>query len=98
MPSPLRHTANVRQMPTPLIVRQINTVLPKWKHTAWTPRRQQYLFSRALEIYRRPDANNVQKNRALTILRVLAMEYNRNWNNLPKPAHIFMGSNNNNNN
>ena len=98
MPTLLRRTANVQQMPTPQIAQEINTVLPKWRHTSWTPQRQQYLFSRAMELYRRPDANNRRKNKALEILRHLAMNYNRKWNNLPKPVHLFMGSNNNNNN
>lgn len=91
----LRRTANVRQMPTPQIAQEIETVLPQWRNTAWTPQRQQYLFSRAMEIYHRPDATGAQQTRAITILRHLAMNYNRVWVNNPRRTRLFAGSNNN---
>jgi hypothetical protein len=82
-------------MPTPQIAQEIETVLPQWRNRAWTPQRQQYLFSRAMEIYHRPDATGAQQNRALEILRHLAMNYNRVWVNNPRRTRLFAGSNNN---
>jgi hypothetical protein len=98
---PLRRTANVRQMPTAQIYQQLEAVLPTgrtngpWSRVQWSQQRQQYLFSRAMEIYHRPDATGAQQNRALTILRHLAMNYNRVWQNEPRRSRLFAGSNNN---
>jgi len=93
----LRRTANVRQMPTQQIAQEIETMLPQWRNRNWTPRRQQYMFSRAMEMYHRPNATTAQSNRALEILRYLAMNYNRVWANNPLRSHLFAGSNVNNN-
>ena len=92
---PLRRNANVAQMPPPQIAQEIETALPQWRGSSWTPRRQQYLFSRAMELYHRPDATGAQQNRALDILRHLAMNYNRVWANNPRRTQLFAGSNNN---
>jgi hypothetical protein len=70
-------------------------VLPQWRNIAWTPQRQQYLFSRAMELYHRPDATGAQQTRGITILRHLAMNYNRVWVNNPRRTRLFAGSNNN---
>ena len=91
----LRRTANVQQMPTPQIAQEIETVLPQWRNRTWTPQRQQYLFSRAMELYHRSNATAAQQNRALEILRHLAMNYNRVWTNTPRRTQLFAGSNNN---
>jgi hypothetical protein len=93
---PLRRTANVRQMPTQQIAQEIETMLPQWRNRNWTPRRQQYMFSRAMELYHRQNATNAQTNRALEILRTLANGYNRVWANNPLRSRLFAGSNVNN--
>jgi hypothetical protein len=97
---PLRRTVNVRQMPTAQIYQQLESVLPTgrtngpWSRVEWSQQRQQYLFSRAMEIYHRPDATGSQQTRAITILRHLAMNYNRVWANNPLRSRLFAGSNN----
>jgi hypothetical protein len=97
----LRRTANVGQMPTAQIYQQLEAVLPTgrtngpWSRTPLSQQRQQYLFSRAMELYHRPNVTNAQNNRALTILRTLAMNYNRVWTNNPRRTQLFAGSNNN---
>jgi hypothetical protein len=90
---PLRRTANVRQMPTQQIAQEIEIMLPQWRNRNWTPRRQQYMFSRAMELYHRRNVTNAQDNRALGILRSLAMNYNRVWANNPLRSQLFAGSN-----
>jgi hypothetical protein len=97
----LRRTANVRQMPTAQIYQQLEAVLPTgsrigpWSRVQWSQQRQQYLFSRAMELYHRPDASTIQKDRALNILRTLASGYDRVWTNNPRPHRLFVVSNNN---
>lgn len=91
----LRRTANVREMPTRQLAQEIETVLPQWRGVAWTPRRQQYLFSRAMELYHRPDITHLQGILATSILQHLAMNYNRVWTNNPRRTQLFAGSNNN---
>ena len=97
----LRRTANVRQMPTAQIYQQLEAVLPTgrtngpWSRVQLSQQRQQYLFARAMELYHRPDATGAQQNRAITILRHLAMNYNRVWTNNPRRTRLFAGSNNN---
>jgi len=106
---PLRRTANVRQMPTAQIYQQLEAVLPTgrtngpWSRVEWSQHRKNYLFSRAMELYHRRNVTNAQTNRALGILRSLAMNYNRVWSNNPLRSRLFAGSNvnygsNNNNN
>jgi hypothetical protein len=90
---PLRRTANVRQMPTQQIAQEIETMLPQWRNRNWTPRRQQYMFSRAMELYHRPNVTTAQTNRALEILRTLANGYDRVWANNPLRSRLFAGSN-----
>jgi hypothetical protein len=90
----LRRTANVREMPTRQLAQEIETVLPQWRGVAWTPRRQQYLFSRAMELYHRPDITHLQGILATSILQHLAMNYNRVWTNNPRRTQLFAGSNN----
>jgi dihydroneopterin aldolase len=89
----LRRTANVRQMPTQQIAQEIETMLPQWRNRNWTPRRQKYMFSRAMELYHRQNATTAQTNRALGILRSLAMNYNRVWPNNPSRSQLFADSN-----
>ena len=102
MPTLLRRTANVRQMSPNQIYQQLEAVLPTgrtngpWSRVPLSQQRQQYLFARAMELYHRGRTFN-QQRRGANILRHLAMNYNRNWNNLPKPHHLFMRLNNNNN-
>jgi hypothetical protein len=97
----LRRTENVRQMPTAQIYQQLEAVLPTgrtngpWSHVQLSQQRQQYLFSRAMELYHRPNVTTPQTNRALNILRHLAMNYNRVWTNNPRRSQLFAGSNNN---
>ena len=97
----LRRTANVRQMPTAQIYQQLEAVLPTgrtngpWSRVQLSQQRQQYLFARAMELHHRPDATGAQQNRALAILRHLAMNYNRVWTNNPRRTRLFAGSNNN---
>ena len=98
----LRRTANVRQMPTAQIYQQLEAVLPTgrtngpWSRVQWSQQRQQYLFARAMELHHRQNVTTAQKNRALAILRHLAMNYNRVWANNPLRSHLFAGSNVNN--
>jgi hypothetical protein len=97
----LRRTANVRQMPTAQIYQQLEAVLPTgrtngpWSRVELSQQRQQYLFSRAIELHHRQNVTTSQKNRALAILRHLAMNYNRVWTNNPRRTQLFAGSNNN---
>lgn len=97
----LRRTANVRQMPTAQIYQQLEAVLPTgrtngpWSRVELSQQRQQYLFSRAIELHHRQNVTTAQKNRALAILRHLAMNYNRVWTNNPRRTQLFAGSNNN---
>jgi hypothetical protein len=99
MAVPLHRTTGVRQLPTTHIYQQLEAVLPTgrtngpWSRTQLSQQRQQYLFSRAMEMYHRPNVTTSQTNRALTILRFLAMGYNRNWTNNPRPSQLFAGSN-----
>lgn len=97
----LRRTANVRQMPTAQIYQQLEAVLPTgrtngpWSRVQLSQQRQQYLFARAMELHHRQNVTTAQKNRALAILRHLAMNYNRVWTNNPRRTRLFAGSNNN---
>ena len=95
----LHRTANVRQMPTAQIYQQLEAVLPTgrangpWSRVQLSQQRQQYLFARAMELHHRQNVTTAQKNRALAILRHLAMNYNRVWANNPLRSHLFAGSN-----
>jgi hypothetical protein len=88
-------------MPTAQIYQQLEAVLPTgrtngpWSRVQWSQQRQQYLFSRAMELYHRQNVTTAQNNRALEILRHLAMNYNRVWTNNPRRTQLFAGSNNN---
>jgi hypothetical protein len=88
-------------MPTAQIYQQLEAVLPTgrtngpWSRVQLSQQRQQYLFARAMELYHRPDATGAQQTRAITILRHLAMNYNRVWTNNPRRTQLFAGSNNN---
>jgi hypothetical protein len=90
-------TENVKKMPTPVILLEINNLLKKIKNKKrfLTIPEQKYIFSRAIVLYHRENANNNKKNLALNVLRGLAQGYNRNWNNLPRPNHLFNRTNSN---
>ena len=100
-PLHLRVTENVRRMNPDEIYQQLESVLPtgnrsgQWARTMWSNRRQQYLFARAIELYRR--GRNFQRSRAANILRHLHNSYWLNWTIEPRPYRLYARSNSNNN-